>query len=312
MKKKSILNANSHLQSFLREGEEFYIGLLYEDFSEFLDFKKYGFPENFEEGYSILPKGLGPKTKANIDGKYVRKKPDEKTSKYIHIQYTKNGRLISFTREYYVYIKELLHKYNITLSYYVNKHGQRVVVSNKLIFNTDYHSNLKNTHVINVFCEIFNDFEVFNSEFEPAINFNRRFESELLPKGKLDARNFEEVIEISKHYTRNETEHKAFQKRLHILKKYDPDVRGKGLNGFMGYIVFGFSDLNLVILESMYSDNATYIFSMEDYENNIILDKQQVKENKFLLKKVYHYENWEEIINSFFQKRIDYGTKKFN
>ena len=88
---------------------------------------------------------------------------------------------------------------------------------------------------------------------------------------------------------------------MHILKEYEPDIRGKGPSNFFGYIVFGFTDLDIVILETMYSDNATYIFKASDYEQNAIKDKQTVLTNKIMLKRFYHYDNWEQKIRTYLE-----------
>lgn len=299
-KRKRILNSNKHLISYLKENEEFHVGLLYEDFLKSQELSKYGFPKVFTDNNIIVPAPKGSATKANVNGKFVRKQPEEKETKKVHIKYKrKDGTHVEFDRNYHVYVKELLHKFNIAIEFKTNEHGQKVVVSNKLIYNDEPTNIYKNTQVINMYCEIFGDFEIFSTKLEPAIHFNKRFELELLPKGTFTEKSLEEILEISKHYSKNDKEHGAFQKRLHTLKEYEPDIRGKGPSGFWGYIVFGFTDLNIVILETMYSDNATYVFKMDDYEKNVIQDKQQAIKNKQLIRRFYHYDNWENQIKQY-------------
>lgn len=297
---KRIINSNKYLSSYLNENEEFQIGLFFDDIIMNKKYIEYGFPEVFSDNISIIPLPKGPSTKANVFGKFIRKIPEEKESKIVHIRYIrKDGTLVEFNRKFYVYVKELQYKYNISIEYKTNEYGQKLAVSNKLIYNNEWENINKNTHVINIFCEIFGDFEIFTNKLEPAIHFNKRFELELLPKGVLNDNSLKEILEISKHYSKNDNDHVAFQKRLHILMEYVPDMRGKGPSGFWGYIVFGFSELNIVILETMFSGNATYVFKMDDYEKNIILDKQNAISNKQLLRRFYHYDNWESQIKQF-------------
>lgn len=299
-KRKRILNSNKYLISYLKENEEFYIGLLYEDFLKSQELSKYGFPDVFLNNNVVVPTPRSSATKDNLNGKFVRKQPEEKETKKVHIKYRrKDGTLVEYDRNYFVYVKELLHKFKISIEFKTNEHGQKVVVSNKLIYNDEPANIIRNTHVINMYCEIFGDFEVLSTKLEPAINFNKRFDLELLPRGTFNEKSLEEILEISKRYSRNDKEQGAFQKRLHTLKEYEPDLRGKGPSGFWGYIVFGFTDLNVVILETMYSDNATYVFNMDDYENNVIKDKQNAINNKQLIKRFYHYDNWENQIKKF-------------
>lgn len=302
-----ILNSNKYLSAFLDEGETFYVGLLYEDYikSPYLD--KYGLPKDFVDNLTFTPKARKTVSKNNINGKFIRKQPEEKIINTKHIEYTtKDGTHVSYYRDFHIYAKVLLHKYNIEFTFKTNEHGQKVVVSSiPLVYINDIENNMKNTHVINLSCEIFNDFEILTSKLEPSIQFNKRFDMELLPKGTLDvAENFEEIVRISSHYVKDNQEQKAFQKRLNILKDYEPDIRGKGPNNFFGYIVFGFSNLDIILLETMYSKNATYVFKLSDYETNIIRDKQSVLREKLMIERFYHDANWEKRIRRFLNNHI--------
>lgn len=303
-KKTRIQNANKYLPFFLKEDEEFHVGLLFEDFSKSPDLKNYNIPQRFANETSVVPAPKGPTTRNNVNGKYVRKQPEEKTTKRVHISFNrKDGTHVEYDRDFSVFVKVLEHKFKISLRYKINKHGQKVVVSETLVYNNKPENILKNTHIVNVFCEISNDFEIFNTEYEPAIHFNKRFEEDILPHGSLDDKNvMDELTSFAGQYTKNNEEKKAFQKRLQVLKNYNPDIRGKGPSNFFGYIVFGFSDLRIVILETMYADNATYIFKINDYEANAIRDKQTVLKNKTMLKRIYHYDNWENRIKDYLEK----------
>lgn len=153
-----------------------------------------------------------------------------------------------------------------------------------------------------MFCEIFNDFEVYDKDLNPAIHFNTKFDQLILPAGTLDDNSFEELIEMNKRFTKDEEKQKAFQKRLQILKSFNPDIRGKGPAGFLGYLVFGFSDIDIVILENMYAGNATYVFTTKNFENNIISDKQTVLNQKLNEKRFFHDNNWEKQISIYMEK----------
>lgn len=298
-----IQNANKYLPFFLHENENFHVGLLFEDFIKSPDLKKYNLADSFVLNTNIIPTANGATTRNNVNGKYVRKYPEEKTTKRVHIKYKrKDGTPVEFNRDYNVYVKILQHKYNTPLHYKINKHGQQVVVSEKLVYNETPENIQKNTHIINIFCEISNDFEIFNLELEPAIHFNKKFEEDILPQGILSDDTFKELTDFAGKYTKNNDEKRAFQKRLHVLKEYEPDIRGKGPSNFFGYIAFGFTDLDIVVLETMYSENATYIFKAGDYEKNAIKDKQTVLTNKIMLKRLCHYDNWEQQIRAYLEE----------
>jgi hypothetical protein len=212
---------------------------------------KYNLPSNHKNSAEIVPLAKGSVTKANIKGKYVRQQPENKITKTVEIKYKKkDGTKVEYKRDFHVYAKELLHQYQIPITFRENIHGQQVVVSPLLAFDNTQSSNMKNTHIINMFCEICNDYEVFTDNLEPAIKFNKRFEDELLPQGKLsEAINFENVANIAHRTIRNEQKAKAFIERLKVIQEFNPDIRGKGPQGFFGYIVLGFSDKKIVVLE---------------------------------------------------------------
>ena|GEM_PF-5656682 len=300
MVKSRILNAEKYLRGFLKDGEAFHIGLLFEDFLKSSNNSKYNLPKQFVEGANIVPSPIGSNTKANVKGKYIRKQPEEKNIIKRHIKYIrkKDKIKVEFDRDFNVYVKELLNQYNIGFTYRTNIHGQKLVTSPTLVFENTSDSEMKSKHVINMFCEVFNDFEVLDKDLQPAIHFNKRFDNDLLPMGMLsDTKTYEALMEFSAKYTRNQVEQGAFQKRLNVLMNYKPEIKGKGPNGFFGYILFGFDDLGIAILETMYSDNATYIFRTKNYDEAVITDKQTVIKNK-LAKRLFHYDNWEANIHA--------------
>ncbi len=69
--------------------------------------------------------------------------------------------------------------------------------------NYSQNDSLKGTHIANIFNEIFNDFEVFDEDLNPAIHFNTRFEEIILPSGSLENdNNFKDLIEIGGRFAK--------------------------------------------------------------------------------------------------------------
>lgn len=303
--RKRIRNINKHLHFYLKEGEKFRVGLLFEDYSKSHLLNKYNLPKTFIDNSSKTPLAKGSVTRANVKGKYGRKQPEEKETITRHIDFVrrKDGVRVEYDRQYYVYKKVLLHHYNIGFNFITNKHNQKLIVSDELTFsNTDKHR-IKNTHIVNMFCEIFNDFEVYDEKLNPAIHFNTKFDNIILPSGTLDDNDsLKDLIEIGSRFTKNEDDNNAYQKRLEVLKDFKPDIRGKGPNGFFGYIVFGFTKYDIVLLETMYAGNATYVFTTKNFENQVIQDKQTVLNNKLHLKRFFHDDNWENKLKEFMKK----------
>lgn len=302
---KRVQNIEKYLSGFLNDNDDFYIGLLFDDYLKSDKISDYSLPKSFEYEQNVLPNAKSSVTKANIKGKYIRQEPEEKETvkKHIHFIRKTDGAHFEFNRDYHIYKKVLLHQYKTTLHFCKNFHDIKVVVSEKLKYDKTTDSNMKIKHIMNMFCEIFSDFEIFTDKIETAIYWTRKFEQELLPKGNItNSKTFDEVVEFVSKITKNDEVTKAFQKRLQILQNFNPDIKGKGNKGFMGYIVFGFTDLNFVILESMYVDNATYIFDINEYETKIVQDKQTVRNNKFAKKIINHDKNWEAKITEYLSK----------
>ncbi|MDY3325804.1 hypothetical protein PG637_09015 [Riemerella anatipestifer] len=301
--RRRIRNIDKYLKFFLTEGDDYYLGIPFEEYLKSPLLKEYGLPQTFpNQKTEIEPAPKGSVTKANSNGKYGRKQPEEFEEIIRRIDYIrkKDKVRIKYDRSYKVYKKVLLHQFKSKLSFVVNKHGEEIVISERLKY--DDFTTVKATHIANIFCEIFNTFEVYDKDLNPAIHFNTKFEQLILPSGVLDENNFEELVEINKRFTKNEEKQKAFQKRLQLLKSYNPDLRGKGPAGFLGYLVFGFSDIDIVILENMYSGNATYVFTTENFEKNIINDKQTVLNKKLHERRFFHNDNWDKLISSYLEK----------
>lgn len=300
MKRKRILKSERFLEALLAKNDNFYVGLLLEDVLKSSNLVKYDIPTTFKDGLEFMPKAKGTTTRANKVGKFVRKEPNEWTIKTTHIRYrNKRGRLIEFDRNFNVYVKVLKHKYEIELSYATNEHGERMLVSPLLAFEQTDSSNTKNTHVINLFLEMFGDFEIYNSNLEPALAFTHKYEFDILPKGTMDDSDIVYLTEGARRFVRKEEEVKAYQKRLQILNEYSPEIVGKGNNGFWGYIVFGFKKGNIVLLESMYNKNATYVFDIETFESLIAKNKQDVLTHRLAKFRFMHNKNWEKKIRRF-------------
>lgn len=301
--RKRIRNINKHLHFYLKENEKFRVGLLFEDYLKSPLLDKYNLPKNFMPNSSRKPFPKGSVTKANVNGKYGRKQPEEKETISRHIDFVrkKDGVRIEYDRTYNVYKKILLNKFNVGFNFVLNKHNQNLVVSEELSFSEK--SKSKNTHIVNMFCEIFNDFEIYDEFLNPAIRFNTRFENIILPSGTLDnIDSLNDLIKIGGRFTKNEKDNNAYQKRLEVLKEFKPNIRGKGPNGFFGYIVFGFSEYEIILLETMYAGNATYVFTTDNFKNNVIRDKQTVLNNRLHLKRFIHDDNWENRLRSFMKK----------
>ncbi len=301
---KRILKSERYLSQLLNEGDEFYVALGYEEVAKAALIAAYGLPKVFQNDLSLIPKNRGPVTKVNVNGKFVRKMPEEKTEKSVQIRYTtKKGTKVDYVRIFHVYVKELQHKFNVGFSTATNVHAQNLLISPLLTYNSvDGNLNIKNTHAINLFLEIFGAFEIYTKNLEPALAFNKDFTFDILPKGTFEDEDVDHLVDGARRILKNDDIAKAFQKRLFKIKSYSPEIIGKGPRGFFGYIVFGFPNKNIVLLESMYNQNATYVIDYAKYESILPMDKQQIIKERLSKKRIYHYDNWERSIEQLLQQ----------
>jgi hypothetical protein len=197
--KKRIFKSEKFVSIFIDLGGTFHVGILWEDYINSPAIKEYGLPRTFTEGREVLPSAQGGTTKANQNGRLVRKQPEEKEVRTVPISFiNRNGTHVSYLRDFNVYVKELVSQYDMKFVFRTNQHGQQVVVSPPLTYTNTYDSNLKNTHAINLFLEVFADYEVFDQELNPAIPFNKRYKEDFLKKGTITKNDTDVIQEIIK------------------------------------------------------------------------------------------------------------------
>ena len=90
-----------------------------------------------------------------------------------------------------------------------------------------------------------------------------------------------------------QTYHDNFHEVLlhNLINEYNPDFIAYGSSGFRGYIVFGFCKKNLFFLESIFPNNATYIFE-SDWEELSKLTKSEILNHNLQKGRLIHNANW--------------------
>ena len=302
--KKRIRKSEKFIAAFMEPGNDLHIGILWEDYlKNAVLLAEYHLPTTFVEGREVLPSAKGSTTRANQHGRKVRVQPEQKTTRTVHISYIRrDGAHISYLRDFDVYVTELASQYDMKFVFKTNEHGQQVVVTPQLHFSDEYTTNLMNTHAINLFLEVFGEYEVFDKDLNPAIPFNKRYNDDFLKRGKIekgDTDRIQEIMAVADDYLRNPTESKAFARRLFTFIEHRPDLRGRGPLGFHGYIVFGFQNRGIIVLESMYKGHATYVFDEQDYESVITKTKQEVYKQHLYKERFVHLDNWEFIVRTY-------------
>lgn len=304
--KKRILKSEVYLTNYLTLGEEFHLGAIFNpEKLQTLGLNRFGLRPEMKEGEIVIPSAVGPYTRANTKGKIVRSFPEEKIDITKRIRYIRkrDQRLIEFDRTFNVFKKELQHRYNIGLTLKSDANGDKVLFSPKLVFDNNDEDNMRNTHVINLFIEIFgsNGFDVYRTNLNPSYRNAPTFDKEILPSGHLNnANNFDELIEIIKRYV-NQKEVNYLIERLELFKEYNPLIR-ESSKGFNQYFILIFEEKRIVVAESIKKGNATYFFNLDGYEDVIVKDKQTVISEKLMLKRFKHSDYWANAVRNFLNK----------
>ncbi|RJT16259.1 hypothetical protein [Rahnella inusitata] len=258
---------------------------------------KIGFTEKILEGDSILPTPVGKTTTFNARGKEI-KRPDLPKETY-HVTYNsttydwhKQPHYGTKTRTALRIAREYIPAPSIFLTL-ANINGQLYIIS-PVIFIDDKNKEY-NLHVINVLLECFGEFELLDNSQKPLHTTKfRKIQWDILPRGVYPWSKVAEMI-LSGTANLDKDEAEIIKYRLSIMNSYQPDFIGVGHGGFNGYFVFGFENKNTYILESIYLDNATYIFH-EQWEPLSKLTKNEIINSDIEHIRIIHDKKWKQAV----------------
>lgn len=263
-----------------------------------------GFPARVNVGETLLPADLGPVSHFNAHGKYIvrRDLPKETAYRMMEWHWTEfRGRYDSeevsriVEVPYERYPRTLTPPPSVELSVATTADGQRVLTSPAIAYKGEDDERL--LHVVNLMLELVGFCQIYNSELGEIVQSPlRRLNWQLLPTGKRSWDQLKpdlvELIKRAKAGNQPVIEH-----RLESINCYGPDFVALGLAGFAGYVVFGFSDRNRFVLESIYTGNATYVFD-DRWENMSKLTKRQILDEQLHVERLIHREGWEKELRS--------------
>lgn len=150
-------------------------------------------------------------------------------------------------------------------------------------------------HLQNLMLELFGSFEIFDSNSKNILKTKvKKMKWEILPPGKYPWEKVKSIIGENKKYLSEADEQRIIQ-RVEYLNKFTPTFIGAGKAGFNGYFVYAFEDKELYILESIYLNNATYIFN-EDWERLSQLTKNDIIKSSNFHRRIIHDANWKKKI----------------
>lgn len=298
--KKKRINKLSCLD-FVNQGKKIVVAL--RDAMRFKDtLVKLGFSDELKEGERILPLPMNPSTTRNAEKFYVIDKTKPKETYSQTLWWTRHewaGRgetrevtdYVSIPRkryprtEYAPYSVELILKYD--------DYGQLMVVTDPLLFSKSDEKLILNT--INIFLISFQECEVLTDNLEKLLPVQVvRLNWEVLPKGEYPWSKMRENLERMS-VRKGKTARQMMMDKCEYINSFHPDFRAYGKSGFSGYVIFGFQDRNLYVLESVYPNNATYVFGT-DWEELSKLSKAEILNDNLQNARLIHHDNWQKEI----------------
>jgi hypothetical protein len=262
-----------------------------------------GFP-SVAVRFSVLPNPLGAVSRRNADGDYILHRDMEKETHYRTVEWTwkqwAGGGDVEEKSDfcsvpYKRYPRTFIPPQSIELTITNSNQGEMMVISPPLTFDED--SNQIILHTINLFLELFGECYIFSDNLnEIKIPKVERLNWEVLPKGKRPwSKLFTEVEPFIKRA--KGSNQKVVAHRLEKINDYQPDFIAIGNAGFRGYLVYGFEDKKLYILESIYTNNATYVLN-KDWKELSRLSKAEILNNSLHKDRIIHSKEWDTKVDS--------------
>lgn len=294
--KRRIRNAESYLAT-IRNGENFHIA--FTDINAQLQRVNHiGFTTNLTEGEAILPEGIGPISRFNANGKFNIRRDLEKEPFYIERVWTwtdwggnTHSRIVSIRRLRYP--RELITPPSEELlidSY----NGNKIIVSRQLTKTPENFEDIK--HIMNLFLEYFGEFDLIREDYQPFVAENiTRLNWKIFPQGEYP---WERVRVVANERIQRQSigNRPIIENHLEKISAFIPNFVAVGQGGFSDYVVFGFSDRNLYIFESVRPGNATYIFN-NNWVDLSRLTKGEILSNNLQQERILHTPTWEQRIN---------------
>lgn len=273
--------------------------------------KLFGFSENDVVGTSILPNPYNSYAKKNAEqfftiNKALPKETYTQTLYWTRTQWAGRGETEEIT-EFIDIPRQRYHRdYHLPYSveFTLNKHNDKYSIISEPIKNISDNTN-KILNTINMALGLFGECELVSDKDPVTINrpTTIRLNWEVLPQGVYPWERVKETVsKVSGKY--NNTGKKMMMRNCEMINSLSPDFIAYGKSGFKGYVVFGFTQKNLFILESMYPNNATYVFE-KNWEELSKLSKAEILKEDLHKCRIIHNTKWEENFKQLFSDVVE-------
>lgn len=262
-----------------------------------------GFSPDLSPGESVLPKAIGGVSTFNAEGKEIPLKDEPKETHYRQQEWTwkefrgrydfeEKSKIVDIPYERYP--RKCIEPPAIELNIATDAEGEKFIVSDPEEFVPGNHELI--IHVINLFLEIFGHCEIRSENLDSIIRAPlRKLNWDVLPPGKKPWGELKPLVKAATERL-SEGNKVVIDKRLESINVHEPEFVAVGRAGFTGYLIFGFPEKNLYILESTQTNNATYVIE-NNWEVLAGLTKAEILENGLHKERIIHRESWFSEIN---------------
>lgn len=302
---KRILNPAKHLQNLLPEGNIFYIGFGIKDLTEVGK----GHPGVMDliagSKTSVIVSGKKGALRENTIGKLVRKQPEAKESIWKHIHYYSKrfGKEIDYDRQFHVWEKTMLHKYNLALEVAITPQGETILHFPAFTMQQNEDTYLRAGAAMNMAIALGSYFLPYDHKFEPLVPVTKFEKKQILPPGRYSISEKLEIIdrELVSSVGGEVSEGNSY--RFAVLKEKNPTDVTMGIGGFNEYLMFEFVNEDLIVLENLKTGNATFVFKLSNFNKKEDLNKQTATVNPSFLKRIIHnnLDDWSRQFGTYFR-----------
>jgi hypothetical protein len=300
-----IINLHKHISEIPLE-TEIIVGL--RNLDQFTaKLSRIGFTANLYPGESVLPPtSFGPITRYNAEGKNLihRDQPMEIAYRIVEWHWREfHGRGDYIERSdfkevpYPRYPRTWQPPPSEELKIAQMTSGDKVLVASNVVYNVENEQKIR--HTINLFLEIFGECEILSRGLDEIIQTRvSRLNWTILPQGRMPWNQLRQSLQpiIDRASKGNRA---VIENRFKTFCDQIPDFCMIGRSGFDGYVIFGFTDRQLFVLESRFPGNATYIFD-QNWETLSQLTKAEILGNHFQRDRIIHRQNWHERVAGLF------------
>jgi hypothetical protein len=304
IQKKRIRNLELNLIGISRGTEVVLVVPLVEVSSQRLE--KVGFSSNHQVGEKVLPAILGPISRFNAEGSFIRHRDQPMETCYRQSEWRYQQWHGRDTIEVTEYVDVPYRRYprtpvlppSMELSIVTLPNGGQAIRTVGTLA-VDFENPAKLRHSINLMLELFGFCEVIGKDLMPTggvpiISLNWS----VLPPGEMLWSELEphlqRVLNIQRKGTRPVVQH-----RLKEINSYRPTFTAVGHGGFTGYVIFGFPDISIYVLECARYGNATYVLESDWREISRLTKAEILKQDRHKTR-IIHQSKWENRIRALF------------